>query len=110
MSTKILKGKQKKHIEGTKEYKDKYKDGSNPQGVLTISISEAQELINKYAGTGDAGKSSEKGMWTEFVAADEIVGKYYKNGKYYTTRRFSIHYGNKGAHIIPVQPLEEIKR
>ena len=109
ISSKIHIGRQKKHIEGTKEYFDKYKDGSNPQSILTVSINKAQELIDKYAGSGKEGKKDRNGVWTEFITADEFVGKYSKNGKYYDTKRFSVHYSKKGAHIVPVEPLEEIK-
>ncbi len=109
LSTRIHIGRQNKHIEGTKEYLDKYKDGSNPQGVLTISKDEAQKLIDKFQGTGTKGKNNKNGEWTEFVDADTIIGKYYRNGQYWDTKRFVIHYSKKGSHIIPVQPREAIK-
>ena len=109
LSTRIHIGRQNKHIEGTKEYLDKYKDGSNPQGVLTISKEEAQKLIDKFQGTGTKGKNNKSGEWTEFVDADTIIGKYYRNGQYWDTKRFVIHYSKKGSHIIPVQPREAIK-
>ena len=110
ISTKIDKWKQNKHIEGTKEYRDRYKDGSNPQDILTVSMEEAQKLVDKFGGKGDPGKSDINGTWTEFVDADYVVGKYYSNGEYHDTKRFTIHYGKKGAHVIPVRPKEEMKK
>ena len=104
LSSTIHVGRQNKHIEGTKEYWDKYKDGSNPQSVLTIDKEKAQELVNKYKGKGEPWKVNENGVWTEFVSTDNIIGKYYSNGKYYDTNRFAIHYSKKGAHIFPVSP------
>ena len=110
ISTKIISGKQNKHIEGTKQYKDKYKDGANPQDVLTISMEEAQELVDRYCGKGDPGKSDMNGTWTEFMDADHVIGKYYSNGEYHETKRFTIHYSKKGAHVIPVRPKEAMKK
>ena len=106
----IHKGQQRTHIEGTKEYRDKYKDGSNPQDILTISMEEAQELVNKYGGKGDPGKRDINGIWTEFADADYVVGKYYSNGEYHETKRFTIHYSKKGAHVIPVRPKGVMKK
>ena len=110
ISTKIISGRQNKHIEGTKQYKDKYKDGANPQDVLTISMEEAQELVDRYCGKGDPGKSDMNGTWTEFMDADHVIGKYYSNGEYHETKRFTIHYSKKGAHVIPVRPKEAMKK
>ncbi len=110
ISSKIHEGRQRKHIEGTKEYWDKYKDGSNPQDVLTISLEEAQKLVNKNAGKGTPGKSDANGTWTEFADADYVVGKYYSNGEYHETKRFTIHYSKKGAHVIPVRPKGVMKK
>ena len=73
-------------------------------------MEEAQELVNKYGGKGDPGKRDINGIWTEFADADYVVGKYYSNGEYHETKRFTIHYSKKGAHVIPVRPKGVIKK
>ncbi len=72
-------------------------------------MNEAQELIKKYAGTGEL-RRDKKGKWThkEFVTADHIIGYYVPQdgGKPIKTKRFSINYAtgkDKGAHIVPAK-------
>lgn len=116
-STKLSHQHYLKHIEGTKQYNDyaaaRAAKGHTPQGRLTISETEAQAIINKYAGTGDPyiEKSGNIGK-TEYVDCDVIIGEYYENGTYYKTNRAAIHYGTRSAHIVPVKPISrgELKR
>lgn len=98
----IESGKQGKHI----------KDHNNfieGNSYLTVSEKEAQELVNKYAGTGDVKRDS-KGRWTnkEFVTADKKIGFVIddENGKEISTSRFSIHYSKNGVHIVPRKEID----
>lgn len=94
---KIQEGKQGKHIIGHNNYKD-------GRSYLTISISEVQELVNKYAGTGDINRDK-KGVWkhTETVSIDRIIGVDIDNrtGQKYETDTFKIHYSKNGTHVVP---------
>ncbi len=110
LSGKISFQMQSKHIEGTPQY-EQYKNarlqkGDNPQSILTISREEAQELVEKYSGTGNvlispSGQNTVKIV--EFVTTDKVVGKYYADDKFVDTKRFGIYYSKRGAHIVPVR-------
>lgn len=98
----VFVGRQEKHILGSNNYK-------HPNSYLTISMDEAQELINKYAGTGKIKRDS-KGKWThmEFVVADHDIGVDIDplTGVETKTRRFSIRYADKGTHIVPAREVD----
>lgn len=94
----ILEGKQGKHILGHNNYIE-------GRSYLTVSMQEAQELVNKYAGTGHINRYPNSGKWdnTETVISDKIIG-YSLNeidGSKTETRAFKIHYSKKGTHIVP---------
>ncbi|WP_396278801.1 polymorphic toxin type 50 domain-containing protein, partial [Bacillus paralicheniformis] len=63
----------------------------------------AQELLDKYADTGDFPRKER-----EVVDFGHKIGKAYdmKTGKYIVTTRGTIHYSKDGAHIVPIKPLE----
>lgn len=93
----IYTGRQDKHFIGHNNYTD-------GRSYLTVTKEEAQELINKYAGTGqilryESGAFANK----ELIIADKLIGVNVDNlSKYSTpTNRFIIHYSNKGTHIVP---------
>ena len=97
-NTKIHKGRQDKHIEGTNNYKQQRANGKNPS-ILTEN---PDKLLKE--GTG-------KGIMTtqtkETVDYGKVIGKYYDRdtNKYYDTTRATIHYDSKGnAHIVPARP------
>lgn len=98
----VFVGRQEKHILGSNNYK-------HPNSYLTISMDEAQKLINKYAGTGKIKRDS-KGKWThmEFVVADHDIGVDIDplTGVETKTRRFSIRYADKGTHIVPAREVD----
>ena len=97
----------RKHEEGTKEFAEKLRrrlqDGGTPQGALTISHKEAQKLVLLYAGTGIV-DLDRKGIpkKSERVNFHTPIGKYWRDGRYYETTKGTIHYGKKGAHIVPI--------
>ena len=110
-STKLSHQHYLKHIEGTAKYNEyleqRLKKGKTPQDRLTISESEAQEIINKYAGyagTGDPHIDSKGNVnHVEYVDCGYDIGEYYENGAYYKTSRAAIHYSKKNAHVVPVK-------
>ena len=99
----VNRGHQNKHIKESSGYIE-------GRSYLYGSLTEAQKLIDRYHGTGEI-KLSASMEWThkEFIIADEPIGVWIDNttGKEYETRRFSIHYGKKGTHIVPAKEVEE---
>ncbi|WP_154520039.1 polymorphic toxin type 50 domain-containing protein [Velocimicrobium porci] len=73
------------------------------RSYLSISLQKVQELVNKYAGTGEL-KRDNKGNWSnkEFVVTDKIVGVCIDpiTGKERPTTRFSIHYFKRGGKLM----------
>lgn len=102
-------GQQRKHIEGTHEYKTyleaRLQKGKTPQDKLTISEDKVQEIVRKHQSTGTviiSGKSPENMKFVEYVTLDIEVGKCYCDGQYYGSNRIAIHYSKRGEHIFPV--------
>lgn len=112
ISTKVSAQQQQKHIEGTSQFArylaDRIAKGKHPQSILTVSIEKAQALIDRYSCTGivDVTRSG-KIRTVEFVTTDLIVGKYFENDSFLETSRVAIHYGKKGAHIVPVKEKQK---
>lgn len=103
INLRINTGHQKKHIQSDKGYVE-------GKSYLYGSIDDAQQLVNRYSGTGIP-KFDKKGRWTqkEFVTGTEYIGVYRSldTGEESKTRRFSIHYGKNGTHIVPAKEIEE---
>ena len=63
-------------------------------------------MVNEYHGTGKI-KLTSKGEWAkkEFISVNEDVGAVYdaESQEYVKTKRFAIHYGKNGTHIVPVK-------
>ena len=110
ISTKIRPQQQAKHIEGTPQF-ERYKTsrlakGKTPQSILTLSVEQAQNLVEQYKCTGTvritkSGKESVKII--EFCNTEAIVGKYFDNNEYHDTKRIGIYYSKRGTHIVPVK-------
>ena len=102
--SKIIQGRQNKHIEGTAEFqqnKEKMnKLGSSP----AILYSDAQRLVDKYKGTGTIyfTKSS-----TEYPREDintkYVIGKTWdrNKGEYIDATIITISYSKVGTHVFP---------
>ena len=75
------------------------------KSILYISAEEAQELLNEFAGKGQM-----KGLCKEVVDFGKVIGEYVQEGtgKKFKTTRGTIHYGKKGAHIVPAKPNDLI--
>lgn len=92
--------KYEQHTKGHVKYDQATKGRKTLQSYLTITKTEAQELIYKYAGTGIISKKNNY----EYIDADEVIGYYHdKNGKPIPTKRFVIIHAKGGAHIVPVK-------
>lgn len=94
-------GNQNKHIKNSHSFKPEEK-----KSFLFYDLETAQELVNKYHGTGDI-RLNKNNKWTnkEFIELEEDIGVYYdiKTGEPIKTNRFAIHYGKKGTHVVPVK-------
>lgn len=107
-STKLSVQQYDKHAAGTAKYQEylntRLARGGNPQSIISISKEEAQKIIETKAGTGII-KVDAKGNARpqEQITCDEIIGKYYYDGKYINTNKAVIHYGKKNSHIVPVR-------
>lgn len=92
-STKINEAKQGKHIPGHKYYQ------SN-KSPFSISMQRAQELLNRYGGTGrKVGQSKEK------INFHEIIGTWINEARteHIETTWGMVHYSKNGAHIVPAK-------
>ncbi len=99
ISTKIHGGKQGKHIKGHNNY-------IPGRSYLTISETEIQELVRKYAGSGWIRRDhDDKWVHKEIVTADHIIGVVVnpETGVEEETRKFVIHYAGNGVHIVPAR-------
>ena len=63
-------------------------------------------MVERYAGTGTA-VLTRKGDWAnkEIILSDEVIGAAVdlETGKAEETKKFVIHYGKSGAHIVPAK-------
>ena len=93
----LNRGNQNKHIRGSSGY-------INGRSYVYGDLDAMQKLVDKYSGTGEPKLT--KGLeWThkEFVVADKPIGVIVNldTGEKVETRRFAIHYGKKGTHVVP---------
>ena len=88
---------QGKHILGHKEYK-------HGRSYLLEGVS-AQDLVDKYSGTGHAIEEKKTGQWKqrEAIDADVNIGVNIDpiTGEKTLTNRFTIHYSKNRTHIVP---------
>lgn len=92
----IHSGKQGKHIPGHNNYKE-------GRSYLTITEQQAQELVNKYAGTGQIIRDR-NGKYTgkERITTNDQIGVCIDlEGNEVPTKSFMIHYSKDGVHIVP---------
>ena len=102
---------QGKHVVGGKKYTEYSSSHPYPPSYLTISIDEAQELVEKYHGTGIL-KLNRRG---EVIPSELIIDNdkpigvavNNENGQSATTAGFKIHYSSSGTHIVPAYPSQQ---
>jgi len=105
-STKIVAGRQRKHIWGTKEFEQnrramqKRSPGSEPS-ILTAN---AEKLVERYMGKGVIRFVGASIYPQETIDTDEVVGKTWVKSlhKYVDTKKIKILYSSIGVHVIPV--------
>ncbi|MDR2538287.1 MAG: hypothetical protein LBC43_01385 [Bifidobacteriaceae bacterium] len=75
---------------------------SEPGKSYLLASVDAQELFNKYAGTGELQRDHRKRFINiELVQADFYVGIAVNEGKRKLTKRFKIHHPKNRTHIVP---------
>ena len=107
INTTIETGKQNNHIYG-KIWKNQVKQAINsnsksvPKSVLSKG-SDPQELVNKYAGTGNLEFPKGSQFPNEYIHLDYVVGRTYdqKQKKYVESHTLQIKYSSDGTHIFP---------
>lgn len=108
----IYRGRQNKHIPGTREYEQKVRvlSGQGQYGPSRISVDDDAiiELVQRYRGTGILLKS-DRGEWRgieRITTNQDVVGVVVNNltGDEADTTTFTIRYSKKGFHIVPDYP------
>lgn len=97
------------HVEGTAQYLNTAKGRNKEPSRLTITKEEAERLIQTYSGTGKPRVYKNGGVSNiEYAQAEHAIGKVFDDtsGKWIETRRFAIHHGKGGSHIVPVKENE----
>lgn len=97
---KVNVGQQNKHIPGTNEYKTALDNGQT-KSIMNGNSSDIQKLLDSKAGTGEF-----FGTNKERVDFGQVIGQYVDSniGIGVDTTVGIIHYGKKGAHIVPARP------
>jgi len=111
-SKRIVAGRQRKHILGTKEFEQHRKamQARNPGSEPSILTADAEELVEKYAGKGVETRPRSSLYACEEIDTGSIVGKTWVKSlqKYVDTKRIRIVYSSIGVHVIPVSDYERI--
>ena len=93
-------GSQNKHIPDSKGY-------IKGRSYLYGNVEVAQNLVYRYAGTGELKFTKSTGEWNhkEIVTVDEDIGVAItkETGEGMPTNRFVIHYSKKGTHVVPTR-------
>jgi hypothetical protein len=106
--SRVIQGRQNKHIESTTEYKqkqvqiEKASSGSRPSKVNPdVDI---QALVDKHKGTGHIDFANKAEYPFETIVADYVIGQTWVISKqiFVDTRVFKIFYSSTGVHIVPV--------
>ena len=109
--SRVIQGRQNKHIEGTREFEQKREQmakdspGSEP-AILEV---DAQILVDKYKGTGHIDSPKNSLYPTEVIDTNSIIGKTWVKSltKYVYTQTIKIFYSSAGVHIVPVNDYKK---
>ncbi|MDR2168428.1 MAG: hypothetical protein LBE35_11380 [Clostridiales bacterium] len=98
MSKDVIAVKQNRHITDSKGY-------IMGRSYIYGDLNTAQDLVNRYHGTGRIITHGENEIWSrrEVITADRDIGVNIDptTGEETTTNRFTIHYSDVGTHIVP---------
>jgi len=108
--SRIIKGRQNKHIEGTREFEQKGKS-MEKKSRPAILTADAQSLVDKYKGTGIINIPGGSNFPVEIVDTNTVIGKTWVRSlqKYADTKRIKIIYSSEGVHIVPISDYLPIK-
>lgn len=116
--TDIVPGQFRKHVYGTLEY-EQYAEklaatGRYGPSRLTITLEEAQALVDRYRGTGILARRKD-GTWLKqewITTCPDRVGIVVNDltGDEAYTTTFKIHYRKDGTHIVPDYPSRKGKK
>ena len=99
----INRGHQQKHIKDSPGY-------IAGRSYIYGDLEKAQSLVYAHHGTGTP-VFKRNGEWNdkEIILVDEVIGVNVDpdTGEEIETKRFVIHYGKKGTHIVPTKELKE---
>ena len=102
---KLNTGNQNKHIKSSHSY-----NPADEKSIFNGTLEEAQELVQKYHGKGEF-RFTKDGKWTskEIITLEKEIGVTFNKTtqEWKKTNRLAIHYGKKGTHIVPIEPLEK---
>ncbi len=103
--TKLNSKSQSKHRLNNPEYDEFVKKGIFPS-YTTLSNMEIQTIINECVGKGVTFKAGSG--FREVVDCKQTIGRFYdkETKEYKDTSIGTIHYSNKGTHLVPCAPLE----
>jgi len=103
--TKVVAGRQRKHILGTREFAQNLQKMQNqePKSRPAILIADAKKLVAKYKGTGTIKIPPGSQFPREIVDTDDIIGLTWVESmqKYVDTKRIAIIYSSDGVHVVP---------
>lgn len=93
---------QRKHRIGTNESLDVGASRGIEPSIVTINDDEVYSLVRSFAGYGYP-MANVKGEWDrkEVCMSDTVVGYISTESGNIETRAFTIHYSDKGCHIVP---------
>jgi len=112
--TKVVAGRQRKHILGTREFAQNLQKMQNqePKSRPAILIADAKTLVDKFKGTGYIYMHPSSAEYPrEEINAGYVIGKswYKKGNKYIDTSEFEIIYSKDGVHVIPINSWKNKK-
>lgn len=102
ISLKINPEKQNRHIKDS----DEYIDG---RSYLTISIEEAQKIVNEKHLTGIVHVHNNGNQIKEVLDLDTNIGVNVDGNTDSSTKRVTIHYSNTGTHIVPAKEDKNVE-
>jgi len=104
--SKIVAGRQRKHIPGTIEFEQKRRamKRKSPGSEPSILTADADELVEKYKGTGAIKLDNSSPYPCEEIDIGIVIGRtWVKNlQKYVDTKKIRIVYSSIGVHIVPI--------